>query len=196
MFDRDKWQEIFSTIKKNKTRTILTGFSVATGIFMLIILLGAGRGLRNGMMDVFASDAQNSMTIYGGRTNKAYKGTPEGKYIQMKNGDYRSLKSSLPKLGSISAMSYIPGAETISYKNNFGNFRVSPIHDTYKDIKKFKILSGRFLNKNDLKENRKVVVIQDVVRDILFKNESALNKFININNIKFKVVGVLSSKLF
>jgi putative ABC transport system permease protein len=116
MFDRDKWQEIFSTIKKNKTRTILTGFSVATGIFMLIILLGAGRGLRNGMMDVFASYAQNSMTIYGGRTNKAYKGTPEGKYIQMKNGDYRSLKSSLPKLGSISAMSYIPGAETISYK--------------------------------------------------------------------------------
>lgn len=144
MFDRDKWQEIFSTIRKNKTRTILTGFSVATGIFMLIFLLGAGRGLRNGMTSVFAEDAKNSMQIYGGRTTKAYKGTPEGKRIQMVNDDFLNLKKSIEKIDAISAMSYIPGAETISYKNNFGNFNVSPVHDTYKEIKNFDILEGRF----------------------------------------------------
>lgn len=196
MFDRDKWHEIFSTIRKNKTRTILTGFSVATGIFMLIFLLGAGRGLRNGMTSVFAQDATNSMQIYGGRTTKAYKGTPEGKRIQMVNNDYLNLKKSIEKLDVISAMSYIPGAETISYKNNFGNFNVSPVHDTYKEIKNFDILKGRFLNQKDIKENRKVVAIQDVVKEVLFPKETAVNKFITINNIKFKVIGVFHQSSF
>ncbi len=196
MFDRDKWHEIFSTIRKNKTRTILTGFSVATGIFMLIFLLGAGRGLKNGMTSVFAQDATNSMQIYGGRTTKAYKGTPEGKRIQMVNDDYLNLKKSIEKLDVISAMSYIPGAETISYKNNFGNFNVSPVHDTYKEIKNFEILKGRFLNQKDIAENRKVVAIQDVVKEVLFPKETAINKLISINDIKFKVVGVFSQPSF
>ncbi|WP_461632166.1 ABC transporter permease [Labilibaculum euxinus] len=196
MFDRDKWQEIFSTISKNKTRTVLTGFSVATGIFMLIFLLGAGRGLRNGMTSVFAQDATNSMQIYGGRTTKAYKGTPEGKRIQMVNEDYLGFKKSIEKLDVISAMSYIPGAEIISYKNNYGNFNVSPVHETYKEIKNFEILEGRFLNEKDIKENRKVVAIQDVVKEVLFPKETAINKLININNIKFKVVGVFNQPSF
>ncbi|MDQ2179587.1 ABC transporter permease [Marinifilum sp. D714] len=196
MFDRDKWQEIFSTIRKNKTRTILTGFSVATGIFMLIFLLGAGRGLRNGMTSVFAQDATNSMQIFGGRTTKAYKGTPEGKRIQMVNDDFLNLKKSIQKIDVISAMSYIPGAETISYKNNFGNFNVSPVHDTYKEIKNFEILKGRFLNQNDLDEHRKVVAIQDEVKKVLFPKETALNKYININDIKFKVIGIFHQSSF
>ena len=196
MFDRDKWNEIFSTIRKNKTRTFLTGFSVATGIFMLIFLLGAGRGLRNGMKDVFAQDATNSMQIWGGRTTKAYKGTPEGKRIQMVNADLESLKKSIDKIDAISAMSYIPGAEVISYKDNFGNFNVSPIHDTYNEIKNFDVIEGRFLNKIDISEHRKVVIIQDEVEKILFPNETSLGKFININKIKFKVVGVFFKKDF
>lgn len=196
MFDRDKWNEIFSTIRKNKTRTFLTGFSVATGIFMLIFLLGSGRGLRNGMTSVFAQDATNSMQIYGGRTTKAYKGTPEGKRIQMVNADLKNLKKSITKMDAISGMSYIPGAEVISYKNNFGNFNVSPVHDTYEEIKHFDILKGRFLNKKDISEHRKVVIIQDEVKKVLFPKEVALGKYININKIKFKVVGVFSMSSF
>ena len=196
MFDRDKWNEIFSTIRKNKTRTFLTGFSVATGIFMLIFLLGAGRGLRNGMKDVFAQDATNSMQVFGRRTTKAYKGTPVGKRIQMVNADLESLKKSIDKIDAISAMSYIPGAEVISYKDNFGNFNVSPIHDTYNEIKNFDVIEGRFLNKIDIAEHRKVVIIQDEVEKILFPNETSLGKFININKIKFKVVGVFIKKDF
>ncbi len=196
MFDRDKWYEIFSTIRQNKTRTFLTGFSVATGIFMLIFLLGAGRGLRNGMMNEFAQDATNSMQIFGGRTTKAYKGTPEGKRIQMVNADIENLKKSIDKIDAISAMSYIPGAEVISYKDNFGNFNVSPIHDTYKEIKNFEILKGRFLNKKDILDYRKVVIIQDEVENILFPEEEAMGKYIDVNKIKFKVVGVFSKKDF
>ena len=153
-------------------------------------------GVRNGMKDVFAQDATNSMQIYGGRTTKAYKGTPEGKRIQMKNADLLSLKKSIDKMDAISGMSYIPGAEVISYKDNFGNFNVSPIHDTYKKIKNFDILKGRFLNKNDIKDYRKVVIIQDEVEKILFPKEVAIGKYININEIKFKVVGVFSKKDF
>jgi putative ABC transport system permease protein len=163
---------------------------------MLIFLLGAGRGLRNGMTAVFAQDATNSMQIYGGRTQKAYKGTPEGKRIQMVNEDYLGFKKSIEKLDVISAMSYIPGAETISYKNNFGNFNVSPVHETYKEIKNFEILEGRFLNEKDIKECRKVVAIQDVVKEVLFPKETAINKLININNIKFKVIGVFNQPSF
>jgi len=196
MFDRDKWYEIFSTIRQNKTRTFLTGFSVATGIFMLIFLLGAGRGLRNGMKNEFAQDATNSMQIFGNRTTKAYKGTPEGKRVQLVNDDIESLKKAIDKMDAISGMSYIPGAEVISYKNNFGNFNVSPIHDTYKEVKNFNVLKGRFLNKKDIKDYRKVVIIQDEVDKILFPKEEALGKYININSIKFKVVGVFSKKSF
>lgn len=196
MFDRDKWQEIFNTIGKNKTRTFLTGFSVATGIFMLIFLLGAGRGLKNGMMDNFARDAQNSMQIYGGRTTKAYKGTPEGKYIQMVNRDFTAIENSLKQIDAISAMGYIPGSEVISYKNRFGNFNVSPIHDTYQEISKMDITHGRFLNKNDISEFRKVAVLQDEVKKTLFPKENPINKFITINKIKFKVVGVFQKKEF
>ncbi|MRT94453.1 ABC transporter permease [Ancylomarina sp. 16SWW S1-10-2] len=196
MFDRDKWSEIFSTIRKNKTRTFLTGFSVATGIFMLIFLLGAGRGLRNGMIDVFSQDATNSMQLFGGRTTKAYKGTPIGKRIQLRNSDLETLKKSIAKIDAICAMSYIPGTEVISYKNNFGNFNVSPIHETYKEIKSFDILKGRFLNKKDILDHRKVVIIQDEVENILFPEEESIGKYIDVNKIKFKVVGVFSKKDF
>ena len=194
MFDRDKWYEIFSTIRQNKTRTFLTGFSVATGIFMLIFLLGAGRGLRNGMIDLFAQDAINSMQIFARQTTKAYKGTPEGKRIQMVNADLDNIKKSIDRIGAISAMSNMPGAEVISYKDNFGNFNVSPIHDSYNEIKNFDILKGRFLNKKDILDYRKVVIIQDEVEKILFPDEEPLGKYININKIKFKVVGVFQKK--
>jgi len=196
MFDRDKWQEILHTIGKNKTRTILTGFSVATGIFMLIFLLGAGRGLRNGMTDLFANDAKNSMQIFGGRTTKAYKGTPKGKYIQLKNSDYKSLNESIEKIDAISAMSDIPRSQVISYKNNFGNFNVSPIHETYKEVKSLDISQGRFLNKKDIIDRRKVAILQKEILETLFPNENPINKYININKIKFKVVGVFSQKDF
>ncbi|PID93798.1 MAG: ABC transporter, partial [Bacteroidetes bacterium] len=196
MFDRDKWQEIFSTIRKNKTRTFLTGFSVATGIFMLIILLGAGRGLRNGLEETFARDAQNSLSIYGGRTRKAYKGTPEGKYIQMRNGDYKSLRKNIQNLESISAVADMRGGNSVSHKNNFGNFRIEPTHETYGDVAKLEILKGRFLNKTDIGKTRKVAVIQDEVKKVLFPTETAVGKYININKIKFRVIGVFKKNSF
>ncbi len=198
MFDRDKWQEILSTIRQNKTRTFLTGFSVATGIFMLIILLGAGRGLRNGLQSTFAYDAQNSMSIYGGRTRKAYKSTPKGKYIQMRNGDYESLKKGIDDLESISAVARVNVSGSLSYKDKYlaGGFNLMPTHPNYHKVGNLEILKGRFLNQTDLKEARKVVVIEDEVKKVLFPKETAIGKYIDINKIKFKVIGVFHKSNF
>ena len=88
MFDLDRWDEIFETIRKNKLRTFLTGLSVASGIFILVILLGIGEGMRNGIAREFEQDAANLMLVYPGMTSKEYKGLNPGRRIQFKNEDY------------------------------------------------------------------------------------------------------------
>src|SRR6056297_1899506 len=103
MFDPDKWQEILATIKQNKLRTFLTGFSVAWGIFMLIILLGAGNGLQNGVEEQFKDEATNSIFIYDGQTDQAYKGLKKGRRIYPDNQDYEWIKNNLDELDIISA---------------------------------------------------------------------------------------------
>ena len=95
MFDLDKWQEILGTIKKNKLRTILTALSVAWGIFILIILLGAGQGLRNGVQEQFARDAINSIEVWPGVTSMPYDGYKTGRFIQLTNDDYYNLKNNV-----------------------------------------------------------------------------------------------------
>src|SRR5512145_2137459 len=95
MFDTDKWNEILSTIRKNKLRTFLTGFSVAWGIFMLIILLGSGNGLQNGVQKEFGSSAVNTIWIWNGQTSLPFKGMKPGRNIQMKKKDYVEVKRTI-----------------------------------------------------------------------------------------------------
>ncbi len=96
MIKLDRWQEIYDTVSKNKLRTALTGFSVAWGIFMLIILLGSGEGLKNGFEYGFRDDAINSIWIWGGETSMPYKGIKPGKDIQLRNGDLEYIARNLP----------------------------------------------------------------------------------------------------
>src|SRR6187402_3099896 len=117
MFDIDKWQEIFSTISKNKLRTVLTGFSVAWGIFMLIVLLGSGYGLQNGIKNEFSDAAKNSIFIRGGNTSIAYAGFQPGRRIQLLNSDFEQVKNSSDKINHISSRFFIRGNVTSSYKS-------------------------------------------------------------------------------
>jgi len=191
MFDIDKWQEIFSTISKNKLRTVLTGLSVAWGIFMLIILLGSGYGLQNGVKNEFSSAAKNSIFIRGGNTSIAFAGFQPGRRIQLLNADYDLVKESVSQATHISSRFFIRGNVTSSYKNKYGTFEVRSVHPDHAYIENTAIHEGRYINQSDLDEFKKVTCIGVLVRDQLFeKNENPLGKYIKINDIAFLVVGV------
>lgn len=191
MFDLDKWQEIVSTIKKNKLRTFLTGFSVAWGIFMLIILLGSGTGLQNGVQQEFNRSATNAIWIWSGQTSKAYEGMKPGRYIQFTNKDYETVKRKVDGLDNISSRYNIWGNDgTVSYKDQYGVFDIKNVHPDFKNIELVEMEEGRFLNKSDFEKSRKVAVISKVVKEALFKKEDAIGKYIKMSDVLFKVVGV------
>jgi putative ABC transport system permease protein len=191
VFDLDKWQEILGTISKNKLRTFLTGFSVAWGIFILIVLLGAGQGLRNGAESQFLHDAVNSINVEGGVTTMAYKGIKPGREIILKTEDYNFLKNNINKIDKISAALGASSSE-MSYKGRHGSYMVRSCMPDHAYLENANMLTGRFLNNNDIKEYRKVCAIGYTVRDELFKNEDPINKYIDVNGTPYKVVGVFT----
>jgi putative ABC transport system permease protein len=188
MFDADKWQEIFGTIKKNKLRTILTAFSVAWGIFILIILLAAGQGLRNGTQSQFGNDAANSIWIDGGVTGMAYEGYKPGRHIQLTNSDFIRIKN-MDGADNTSAVYRGWESKVLSYKNEHAAFIVRPCAPDHNELERAKVITGRFINEIDFNEFRKVCVIGLPVRDALFSKEDPLNKFLDVAGTKYKVVG-------
>jgi putative ABC transport system permease protein len=190
IFDWDKWQEIFETMKKNKLRTFLTGFSVAWGIFMLIILLGSGYGLENGVKKAFEGDAANTLWINPGQTSMAYKGMKSGRTIQFTNEDYDLMKQEIPYIDKISGRLNVWQNNTVSYKKEFGNFDIIACHPGYGYYETLEIIEGRFVNNDDINDFSKMAVIGIPVRDALFKGEEPIGKYIQVSGVPFKVVGV------
>jgi putative ABC transport system permease protein len=190
MIDLDTWQEIFSIIRKNKLRTFLTGFSVAWGIFMLIILLGAGNGLKNGIFRNFEGSLLNSMFIYPGRTTKPYKGMKEGRYIQLSNDDYEEIARNIPEVELMSSLFNLPGQNYVAHNGRSVSFRIITIYPDYQAIDKLKILEGRFINNIDILQKRKVAVISPQVKKELFKNKNAIGEYIIVNGFLIRVVGL------
>ena len=194
MFDIDVWQEIFSTIKKNKLRTFLTGFSVAWGIFMLMILLGSGNGLQNSVKQEFASNSINIMWLWTGDTSIPYKGMKEGRTIKFNNADYDFLKEKGEDLEQVSSRYYLPGTIMYTYKNEYGSFETSSCHPALLEMEKVNVVSGRFINDLDMNDFRKVIVIGDNIKKALFKEEDPIGKYVKLNNVPFKIIGVTFDK--
>ena len=191
MFDLDKWQEILATVRANKLRTFLTGFSVAWGIFMLVVLLGSGNGLAHGIAYQFRDDAVNSIWVRSGQTSVPYKGLQPGRTVQFTNEDYGAIKRDVGGVEHITGRFYLSGQVTVSYRDQYGTFNIRSVHPDHQYLEKTIVVEGRFLNDLDLREYRKVAVIGVLVRDALFgKDQPALSKYINVNGIPFKVVGV------
>ena len=190
IFDRDKWQEIFETMKKNKLRTFLTGFSVAWGIFMLMILLGSGNGLENGVKKAFEGDATNTLWVNPGQTSTAYKGLKAGRTIQFTNEDYDVVSQEIPHIDKISGRLNVWQNNTINYKQEYGNFDIIACHPGYGYYETLELMQGRFLNNDDIDDFRKVVVIGKPVREALFKEEEPMGKYIEVSGVPFKVIGV------
>lgn len=184
------WQEISSTISKNKLRTILTGFSVAWGIFILMILLGTGKGLENGVNKQFGKDAVNSLWFNGGKTANAYQGIQPGKDIKFTNEDFNFLKQKLINYESISSRLNLWGISQINYKKNYGSFSIRGCNPGMLMSEKVNIIKGRFVNEIDVKESRKVACVGHMLVKELFKTEDPMGKEIKINDISFKIIGV------
>ena len=194
MFDLDKWQEILSTLNKNKLRTVLTMFSVFWGIFILVVLLGSGKGLENGIKKQFEGDAANSIWIYQGQTSMAYNGMQTGRHIQFTNEDYNFVQGLIKDGDAFSGRAGIGGSGVISYNNNYGNFDIACVHPGTKELEDVDIQEGRFINNFDIKDKNKSVIISYIVKNELFKDKKALGEFIKVNRVPFEVVGVFKDK--
>ncbi|MCB0768922.1 MAG: ABC transporter permease [Flavobacteriales bacterium] len=191
MFDIEKWAEIFDTIGKNKLRTVLTGFSVFWGIFMLIFLLGMGRGLRNGFEYDFKSTAVNSINFWGGETSVPYKGLPSNRRIALDMGDLEALRHGVPGVEHISGeYSLWKGRSQLNHGKNYGNFSIKGIQPEYRNLENQTILEGRFINEVDQQQARKVIVIAQDARESLFKDAPPLHEWVQVNGIPFEVVGL------
>jgi putative ABC transport system permease protein len=196
MLDRDLWQEVFHILKKNKTRTLLTGFGVFWGIFMLVVMLGAGRGLKNGVFYGLGDLALNSLFIWTNSTTIPYEGFDRGRYWSFTDEDTKALIDNIPEIEVLATRSSARGGDVeVSRDNRSDMFRIVGDTPEYLKIEPQTIIAGRFINKKDLKEKRKVIVIGNRVREILFEpDEDPLGEYIRIFGIYFQVVGVSKSR--
>lgn len=198
MFDRDRWQEIWSSLTKNKLRTTLTAFGVFWGIFMLMVMLGSGSGLKNGVMNGMGDFATNSVFMWSRSTTVPYKGLPRNRRYNFKNDDIQVLKDNIEELELISPR--LEGNDRRSGNNvvrndKAGAFSLFGDYPEWNLIDPANIVQGRFINDTDIQQKRKVAVIGKRVLEILFeKDEDPLGKYIRINGIYFQVVGVFTPK--
>lgn len=191
---RGQFQEIFSTLKQNKLRTTLTGLSVSWGIFILIILLGAGNGLRNGVMENFQERAVNRISLWTGRTSMPFRGLKSGRNLQFADKELGVIQNEVAESRLITPQSN--NNQTISNGGEFGSYRVRGVMPDYLGIEKLIIKpdDGRFINQLDIKNENKVIVIDKKIEETLFKEKSALGEYVKVGQLMFMVVGVNSKK--
>ncbi len=193
MFNIERWQEIFDTIGKNKLRTFLTGLSVASGIFILVILMGFANGIENGVRSEFEQDATNSISVRTGITTKQYKGLNPGRRLQLRNGDYENLNNKYEENIEYKTSTYSTWGGQVNYKNQQGNYRIEGAYPEQQYIENESMVQGRFINQLDIDQSRKVAVLGYQMKQDLFKNEDPIGKTIKFNTeINFQVVGVYS----
>ena len=195
MFDLDRWTEIWVTITRNKTRSLLTCFGVFWGILMLVILLGSGRGMQNGIMRSVNGFATNSAFFFADRTSESYKGFNKGRQWNMRNRDVESIRREVKELSAISPIIWGNSSDkNIVYGMMSGTFNVKGVHPDYFQIETQKLFHGRLLNEVDERERRKVCLIGTKVKEVLFKEEDPCGSYIRVNGIYYQVVGVVQQR--
>lgn len=195
MFDIERWQEIFDTISKNKLRTFLTGLSVASGIFILVILLGFGQGMQNGIAQEFEGDAATSIWVWTQTTQKEYKGLNPGRQIQFRNEDYTTIVDKMDLNIDGKSKFYRPRGITATYGNDVLFYQVLGTTPEVQFIENEYIVSGRFLNNADEEQVRKVAIISAKIKREAFKNvENPVGEIIRISNIPFTIVGIYKER--
>jgi putative ABC transport system permease protein len=189
IFDRDKWQEIFSTMREHKLRTTLTALGVFWGIFMLIFVVGMGTGLKNGVFQGFGERAKNVMYVWTRRTTMPYEGFQAGRFIRLRLDDIKTIKNQIPEVEYIAPRHSI-GEQMVSYEGNADEYMIrGELWDMIR-IEALKLYEGRYINERDVEDYRKVAVIGQRVKEVLFGNKDCFGEFITIRGMQFKVVGI------
>ncbi|MDH6535247.1 ABC transporter permease [Parabacteroides sp. 52] len=194
MFDFDNFREIWSTVKKNKLRTFLTGFSVAWGIFMLIVLLGAGNGMRNGIIYNFDNMATNQVAIWPRTATKPYKGMQTNRRVRFKSEDFEELARLNPEIDLKTGIIY--RSDTLTYGEEYNVYSLRGIHPDMQYINKIEmpVGNGRFINDIDILEKRKVIVISPRMKQVLFKGEDPLGKHLKVGQMAYQVIGIYKAE--
>jgi putative ABC transport system permease protein len=190
MLDLDAWREIFDSLKRHKLRTLLTAFGVFWGIFMLMLLLGVGKGLENGVYSQFGNVTTNGLFIWGNRTTLPYKGLNPGRWIRLTNADLEAIKDGVEGIDRLNAAKGLWGEFTIYYGRKSGSFRVEGDLPDVRFIEPRFIVQGRFLNESDISLKRKTAVIGRGVKEALFGNDDPVGEFLSIRGVYFQIVGV------
>lgn len=189
IFDKDTWQEIYGSIRKNKMRTAITIIGVMWGIFLLVVLLGAARGMENNFNKLFGNFATNSVFVWAQQTSKPFKGFQEGKNITLKMSDLENIKREIDGLEFV-----VPRHQTQAVaENNFktGTFGVYGDYPELDMVEKKNLIYGRWVNQNDIIEKKKICIIEEEIYKQLFdKDEYPIGQYIKVNDINFKLVGV------
>jgi putative ABC transport system permease protein len=191
MFDLDMWREIFQSVNKNKTRSILSGFTVAFAILLFTLLFGLANGLENTFRKFFSDDAQNAVFINSGKTTLAFEGLQMGRQIQFTNDDLKFLEKEFKNQIQYRT-ARVEKSMDLAYKMEKGNYTCTAVMPDARYIDKAIVSEGRFINENDVANNTRVAVIGRLVAEDLFSTESALGKYVSFSGIVFKVVGVFS----
>ena len=198
MFKKDNWDEILQALTANVFRTVLTAFGVFWGIFILVILLAAGKGLENGVKKGFDGIATNTMFMWSQTTSKAYKGLPKVRRYDFRNSDVMALKEAFPDLLYVSPRNQLGDFNGTNNVVRGTKTAAFTIYGDYPELIKqqpMNIIKGRFLNQQDILERRKIAVIgKGVIGELYGKEEEAVGTYIKVNGINFMVVGVYNSK--
>jgi putative ABC transport system permease protein len=197
LFDLDTWQEIAATLRSNKLRALLTASGVFWGLFMLILMLGLGRGLENGTRKNLAGLAPHAVYVWGQRTGLPYRGLQPGRGVRFDDDDIRRI-AAVPGVEHVAPRLRLGGwreGARVSHRDKTGSINVLGDVPAFAKIESMPVVQGRFLNDLDIAERRKVVVLGRKARDALFaKGERAIGDFIAVNGVYFRVVGEIRSE--
>ncbi len=189
MFNRDNWKEIFETIQKNKLRTFLSGFTVALGILIFVVLYGFGNGLKNTFNEFFGNDATNVLYLFPGRTTEPYLGYKANRRIEFDNSDLKDIKENFAMFLDYVTPQISRGA-LAKYGQESDNYSIRAAAPSIQEAEKVILMEGRFINQSDIDNKTKNIVIGRLVKKDLFKGKPALGEFIDLGGSSFRVVGV------
>jgi len=192
LFDRDTWQEVYDSMSKNKLRTVITMVGVWWGILLLIALLGAARGMENSFNRMFGDFATNSVFIWGQNTSKPFKGFQEGKMVNLKLSHAKKIEENIEGIEFV-----VPRNQNQALVvHNFlsGSYSINGDYPLLDKVQKKKLIKGRFINQNDIDDNKKVAVIsEDIYKQLFEKDELVIGQYIQMNSINFTIIGVFQT---